>query len=386
MKPRILHLSADYPDHYQLAKTRAISGLIGGTGDIFEHRVVSLNRSEGFNGYIRQGHVLEYRRSKSILAIRYAAPPAPVAVSWAMSRLAAFIERELSLWDFTPDLIQGHKLTIEGILAKELSQRLGIPYVLTLQGNTDQKLLTQRPDRRPAISCVWREARAIMAFAPWTASWCVASLDQPRRPITIIPCLLPRDEILPPVECDMLVRTAFNLDFWSNKNLVGLLAAVALLAPRFPAIQLEIAGSGSARACAEVERRIAASGVADRVTLVGAVPTEAIQAWFNQSAAFALASHRESFGMVFAEALLAGTPVVHPRGAAIDGFFRDQTFARPAAANDPQELADAIAALLVAQAEVKSALADAQRAGKLNLFRRNHILSSYTDFLEEALT
>ena len=319
MKPRILHLSADYPDRFQPAKTRAIAGLIEGTTEHFDHLVVSLNRQGGRAGLLRPGRVVASDKTGTVTALRYAAPPAAVAITMPMARLADWLADELAGIGFRPDLIQAHKLTVEGVLAQRLAARLGVPFALTLQGNTDQKLLRQRPDRLQILRQVWGEARAIMAFAPWTADWCTSRLGEPQAPVCLNPCLLPHDDMLAPVLSPDLIRTAFNLDFWRNKNVDTLLEAITRLTPRLPGVRLEIAGSGSAAAAQHISARIARLGLTEAVRLIGPVSPDQIQPWFNGAAVFALPSRRESFGMVFAEALLAGTPVIHPRGAAIDG-------------------------------------------------------------------
>lgn len=385
MKPRILHLSADYPDRFQRSKTRAIAGLVEGTAETFDHLVVSLNRQGGWNQLLRPGEILSLDRSGDLLSLRYAGPPAAVAISRTMSRLADAITIELDRINYRPNLIQGHKLTVEGVLARELSKRMGMPYTLTLQGNTDQKLLRQRPDRAAMIERIWQESKAIMAFAPWTAQWCAAHLSPPPAPVTIIPCVLPQDEIIAPVVVEPIIRTAFNLDFWRNKNIATLLAAVALIAPRFPGLRLEVAGQGSQEAVAAIRHQISKRSLDGTVTLVGAVASAKIQAWFNGSAVFALPSRRESYGMVFAEALLAGTPVIHSQGTAIDGIFLGQPFARSVTANDVNQLAATLAELLEQQEQVKASLEAAQRTGQLDLLRRDRVLDAYREFVTAAL-
>lgn len=385
MKPRILHLSADYPDPFQPAKTKAISGLVEGTADQFDHLVVSINRQGGLAGLLRQGHVVAKDMRSGLIALRYAAPAAAVAISRPMDRLADWLTEELAEAGFKPDLIQAHKLTVEGVLAHRLAARLGVPFALTLQGNTDQKLLKQRPDRLPMMKQIWRDARAIMAFAPWTADWCRVLLGEPQRPVATLPCLLQNDNLMRPTHEPMLVRTAFNLDFWQNKNIAGLLMAVDRLTAEFPRLRLEIAGGGSASSIAKLKGLIRHHGLSARIELVGPVKSEAIQTWFNGATALALPSHRESFGMVFAEALLAGAPVIYPRGAAIDGFFQDCTFALGVVAKDPGDIANALRRLLVNENAVKSDLEFAQRAGRLDQFRRENVLEGYTAFLRQSL-
>lgn len=117
MTARILHLSADYPDSFQPNKTRAIAGLVEGTADQFEHLVISLNRAGGLAALLQPGAQLESRLAGQVLAVRYAAPPAIVAIARAMDRLADRLASRLQRIGFQPDLIQAHKLTVEGPLA-----------------------------------------------------------------------------------------------------------------------------------------------------------------------------------------------------------------------------------------------------------------------------
>jgi glycosyltransferase involved in cell wall biosynthesis len=181
------------------------------------------------------------------------------------------------------------------------------------------------------------------------------------------------------------VRTAFHLDFWRNKNVTTLLQAIARLAPKFPDVRLEIAGDGSTKARDAIAAQVNYMDLEERVTLVGPIAPQAIQEWFNGAAAFALPTQRESFGMVFAEALLAGTPVIFPRGAAIDGFFVNKAFAKPVSAYETGELCEILSQVLSEQVQIKATLAEAQQSGELNLFRRRQVLSQYADFLTRAM-
>lgn len=384
IKPRILDVSADYPDQFQPGKTRAIAGLVSGTADHFDHLVISLNREGGMKGLLKPGCLLEHHIADQVLAVRYAAPPAIVGTERAMSRLSDWIVEQLRRLDFRPDLIHGHKLSVEGFLARQLANQLGVPYALTLQGNTDQKLLSQRPDRTGAMRKIWREASQIMAFAPWTASWCVNRLGARTEPVAIIPCILSHDAVIAPSRSRHLVRTAFNLDFWRNKNITTLLYAIAQLVPQFPEIRLEIAGDGSKAAFDTIAEQISRMQLQDRVELVGPIPPEDIQNWFNGAAVFALATRRESFGMVFAEALLAGTPVIYPTDAAIHGFFHDRPFARDVKPDDAGSIANGLALMLAQQDSIKDELAKAQQSGELDLFRREAVLEAYARFLHRA--
>lgn len=59
------------------------------------------------------------------------------------------------------------------------------------------------------------------------------------------------------------------------------------------------------------------NGLSDRVTLIGEVDGAALAALYDRADLFALASHYEGYGMVFAEALARGLPVLGTTGGAI---------------------------------------------------------------------
>jgi glycosyltransferase involved in cell wall biosynthesis len=84
------------------------------------------------------------------------------------------------------------------------------------------------------------------------------------------------------------------------------LRALALAAPRVPALRMAIAGDGPLRA--SLERTAAELGVADRVRFLG--HQEAVPALLRSVDVFALASIFEPFGVALLEAQAAGLPIV----------------------------------------------------------------------------
>ena len=97
-----------------------------------------------------------------------------------------------------------------------------------------------------------------------------------------------------------------------------LIDALALLAPRYPGLQLALVGSG--RLAAALERRARRLGVEDRVHLLGALPHSQVAEWLAAADVFASPCRVrwgglevEGFGIVFAEAAAAGLPVLAGR-------------------------------------------------------------------------
>jgi glycosyltransferase involved in cell wall biosynthesis len=98
----------------------------------------------------------------------------------------------------------------------------------------------------------------------------------------------------------------------------------------------------------------------------------------------ALPSHRESFGMVFVEALLAGCPILGPAGFAIDGYLPDGLVGLLVPSRDEVAIAEALDRLLSEETAFKHRLAALQARGGLDLFRQTAIAATYGAALETA--
>jgi glycosyltransferase involved in cell wall biosynthesis len=99
----------------------------------------------------------------------------------------------------------------------------------------------------------------------------------------------------------------------------------------------------------------------------------------------ALPSHRESFGMVFVEALLAGCPVLGPAGFAIDGYLPEGLVSLFVPSRDEMAIVEGLDRLLSEEAVFKKRLAALQTRGGLDLFRKTAIAATYTSALETAV-
>ena len=384
-RPFVVHITGDYPDARQPRKTRAIANLVEGTHDAFEHRVYSLNRVPlAARGRLAMPGAVEVVADDGRVASwTYAAPARGLFLATAMARVADAVLADLARKGIRPDLVQGHKLSIEGLATRPVATALSVPYVLSLQGNTDQKILSLRRDLWPRYRRVWRGAAQLFPFAPWIAHWCAARLGTPVRAPVMLPCILARDAVLAPVERAPLVASAFHLQHWRLKNAGRLIAASAVAGARVPGLTLAIGGDGPEAAQAAIDDAIARVGAPAR--RIGALAADDIQGWMNRAAAFALPSLHETFGMVFAEALLAGCPIIYPEGRAVEGYFDGHGFALAVPPRDPAAIADAMVELVTDQPRRKADLARWQGSPAAVAFRRETILGAYREGLLAAL-
>lgn len=135
-----------------------------------------------------------------------------------------------------------------------------------------------------------------------------------------------------------------------KKGFEYLIDAVAALAPRRAALRLVLAGGGDLDA--ELRRRAAGHGIADRVIRLGAVSQSEVAEWLAAADVAAVPSVRDDAGNVdglpnvVLEALASGTPVVATPAGGIATVAIDRRTALVVPERDPAALARALDELL----------------------------------------
>jgi teichuronic acid biosynthesis glycosyltransferase TuaC len=100
-----------------------------------------------------------------------------------------------------------------------------------------------------------------------------------------------------------------------NKGHQILIAAVAELTGRYPAMKAFIAGEGPYQSA--LTAQIREKKIADRVVLIGKRPHAELNSWFNAANVSCLLSEREGWPNVLLESLACGTPVIATRAGGI---------------------------------------------------------------------
>ena len=133
------------------------------------------------------------------------------------------------------------------------------------------------------------------------------------------------------------VRLIFAGDICKNKNLELIVEAIGQLRRRGRRIVLAAAGRILDQEVYRVLREN--SGFVD---YIGLLAREELLSHYRRSDIFVMPSHRETFGLVYAEAMSQGLPVLYTRGQGFDGQFPDGTVGYAVSDTDPGELADRI--------------------------------------------
>ena len=108
---------------------------------------------------------------------------------------------------------------------------------------------------------------------------------------------------------------------YPRKHVDDLLEAAAVLRRRIPDVQVRIVGDGpEASRLRVMHQRL---GLGETVVLLGHVDRDTLALEYSRARCFCLPTVQESFGLVFAEAMAAGLPVVACRAAAVTEIVHD---------------------------------------------------------------
>ncbi len=151
-----------------------------------------------------------------------------------------------------------------------------------------------------------------------------------------------------------------------EKGVIYLLEAFSRLAPLHPDLRLRIVGDGPLRPALEAMAQLL--GIALRIEFLGARAPRDIPGFFRKAAVFVMPSIQEGLGLVAAEALACGCPVVAHDIAGVRDLVRAGETGIMVMPRDVSALAAAIDGLL----------RDPVRAAQLAEAGRQHIVSQYS--------
>lgn len=389
-KPRILHVSADFPDSIDSFKTPVVRSLVDLTQDRFDHEVISLNRRSP--RILKFGKGLITGRGSPELAVGgepfshgqaliYEAPPFGLFHATMLWRLGDWLTKDRAGAP-PPHLLVGHKLTIEGIAVRRASRQLGVPFAICIQGDTDTKVLAARPDLTAEFSKVFHEAAVIFPFTPWALRQFEDRLGRRTGPTVLLPCPTDLDVPSVPRAGGNRFVSVFHLKNYRRKNLHGIVAALRILQKDKAEVGFDIIGGGSEQ---EFERCRSIARDLGNVIFEGPLDRSALRQRLNRAMGFVLPSLRESFGLVFIEALFAGLPVIYPKGTAIDGYFDGFSFAIGVDSNDPSAIAAAMRTVVREEQNLKADLLQWQESEHAKQFMRSTIGRVFAVGLSRAL-
>lgn len=271
--------------------------------------------AERFETRISGGYAYDRRLRDELIAlgvrVRYIAapegPPDAASRHAVETAMRAFVAAEAGML-----LVDGLAFpTVSAVAARELGATLValVHHPLCLEdGLTDAQASTLEAIEREVV----RAAHRVVTTSDATADLVADMFDLERERIAVAP---PGVDPAERASCDgdppRLVSVGAAIP---RKGYLTLLEAMALLRGQDPSIdwRLDIVGPTDADPdhAAAIAARIEALGLADRVSLNGAVAPDAMDAIYRSADVFVSTATLEGYGMAAAEAVNRGLPVV----------------------------------------------------------------------------
>jgi phosphatidyl-myo-inositol dimannoside synthase len=231
------------------------------------------------------------------------------------------------------------------------------PFVVMLKGIIADELKNERGLVRAllGIQARWERrntARADRVFVPSRYSASVAHdvYDIPAAKLVVVPEPIDladwRRRFAEAATARAARPTVLSVArMYPRKRLEDLLRATAGLRERIPTVQVRIVGEGPESAALRALHRELRLG--DSAVLLGEVTRRTLAVEYVSAHCFCLPTVQEGFGLVFAEAMAAGLPVVACRAAAVPEIVEDRQTGLLVNPRSPGELATALETLLM---------------------------------------
>lgn len=265
------------------------------------------------------------------------------------------------------DLIHAYTLFTDGNCAWRLSKKYGIPYVVAVR-NTDVNLFFNRmPHLRQRGITIMQGAATVFflseayrdhVFRKYIPQEYHAALMQKSK---IIPNGIddfwlqntPTDQKLPDFSKEIRLIYAGRID--KNKNIPATQAAMKILRAKGYRVVLTVVGKVD-------DKKELESVQKDRyTTYLPAKAKDELITLYRQNHIFVMPSHHESFGLVYAEAMSQGLPVVYTKGQGFDRQFPEGDVGYHVSDISPEEIAAAIMKIIGNYEEISSRCVDASK-------------------------
>ncbi len=211
-----------------------------------------------------------------------------------------------------PDIIHAHTVFFGGIAAKYISQKTGIPFVLTehytpfITGN-----IVNKKDLSVARE-IFQTARQANVVSGKFRQDLAAKIDLPEHTFRVIHNMVNplffQDNRKQVFTKNSKLRLFTNSYLLPRKNHELILNAFHLLLQEYPNAELVIGGDGPLKD--ELFQTVAFLDMKDKVIFRGLLSREEVHEELNKCHIFLLSSLYETFGVVLIEALAVGRPVI----------------------------------------------------------------------------
>lgn len=263
------------------------------------------------------------------------------------------------------DLVHAHSLFTNGYSALRLKQTKGIPYIVAVRSTDLVSFFKLQPHLRKIGLKIMEQAEGIVFLSGNLRDQVLRYVPKPLHE-----AFLKKTHIIPNGIDDFwlkevpAVRTHPQSPLGilsvgqlnAKKNFQGTMEAVEKLVRKGVPVRLHVAGpvvDASVKSLLQGKSFVEYHGVLDKARL---------KDLYGQTDIFLLPSRQETFGLVYAEAMSQGLPVIYTRGQGFDKQFPDGRVGYPVDCDDTDAMADTILKVRDQYAVLtKNVIADSKR-------------------------
>lgn len=210
-----------------------------------------------------------------------------------------------------PDLIHAHCVFAAGIVARYISKRYSLPYVVTehFTGLIIQDI-SKFPYNRKAIKRVYKSSRANLIVSSSFARDLTNKYHLRHNLFHVVPNMVDRLFFAPvtrqKIEKEIILFT--NSFLSRKKNHVLLFEALKIVLQTYSNVQLRVGGDGELAAF--LRKRVVELEIQDNVHFLGSLNRTQVRDQIKECHLFVSSSAYETFGVAITEALAGGRPVI----------------------------------------------------------------------------
>ena len=268
---------------------------------------------------------------------------------YKQKKIISDIQKKIDVSSF--ELIHAYTLFTDGNSAMELAEKYGVPYVVTIRNVDVNSFYKYRPYLKGRGLKIMLNARAVFFLSESYRQLVLEKYvpEKYKEAIYKKSYIMPNgiddfwhenqlteEKIIPAKEIKLIY--AGRID--KNKNIPTTQKAIDILNQRGYNASLTVVGK---IADDEEFKKII---VNKHTAYVEAKPKEELIKLYREHDIFVMPSYTETFGLVYAEAMSQGLPVIYTRGQGFDGQFDDGEVGFSVNADSPEEIADKIEKIL----------------------------------------
>lgn len=261
----------------------------------------------------------------------------------------------------------------------------GLPYVVSLRGGdvpgSEFTLVWSHRLLKPLRRLVLKRSRAVVANSEGLKR--LSERADP-YPASVIPSGVDSEYFRPsPRAEDGRFRAIFVGRFHAQKNIIALVEQfAAAVAKASIDMRLDLVGDGPERG--QVEARIAALGMQDRISVLGWIPRAELLAAYQRSDCLVNPSIGEGLPNVVLEAMACGVPVVASRVAGNDTLVRHMDNGLLFDVRRDEEMAECLARM-ASDAAMRRRMAERARQIAVSEYSWESVARQYTHLFTKAV-